>query len=90
MASASLLERARLADGTDEEVVRRVLAGETALFEPVMRRHNQRLYRVPGPCCATTTRWKTLRKIYVRAYRNLVSFEGRAAFSYLHRPCTSL
>ncbi|RPJ86976.1 MAG: RNA polymerase subunit sigma-24, partial [Acidobacteria bacterium] len=30
---------------SDEEVVTRVLAGETALFEVIMRRHNQRLYR---------------------------------------------
>ena len=31
---------------TDEDVVTKVLQGETALFEIVMRRHNQRLYRV--------------------------------------------
>ena len=30
----------------DEEVVTRVLAGETALFEILMRRYNQRLYRM--------------------------------------------
>ena len=31
---------------SDEEVVRRLRAGETGLFEVVMRRYNQRLYRV--------------------------------------------
>ena len=31
---------------TDEEVARRVRGGETALYEIVMRRYNQRLYRV--------------------------------------------
>jgi RNA polymerase sigma-70 factor (ECF subfamily) len=31
---------------TDEEVVERVRTGETALFEVIMRRYNQRLYRV--------------------------------------------
>lgn len=31
---------------SDEEVVERVRAGETALFEVLMRRYNQRLYRV--------------------------------------------
>ena len=31
---------------SDEDVVARVLAGETGMFEIVMRRHNQRLYRV--------------------------------------------
>lgn len=30
----------------DQEVVRRVLAGETVLFEVLMRRYNQRLYCV--------------------------------------------
>ncbi|HEY8848827.1 MAG TPA: hypothetical protein VIO12_06020, partial [Thermoanaerobaculia bacterium] len=29
----------------DEEIVARVLAGETLLFELLMRRHNQRVYR---------------------------------------------
>jgi hypothetical protein len=32
---------------SDEEVVARVLAGETEMFEIVMLRHNQHLYRVP-------------------------------------------
>jgi hypothetical protein len=31
---------------SDEQIVCRVLAGETEMFEIVMRRHNQRLYRV--------------------------------------------
>ena len=30
----------------DEEIVKRVLAGDTALFEVLMRRHNRRIYRV--------------------------------------------
>ena len=31
---------------SDEQVVERVLAGETALYEVIMRRYNTRLYRV--------------------------------------------
>ena len=31
---------------TDMDIIRRVRAGETALFELLMRRHNQRVYRV--------------------------------------------
>ncbi len=30
---------------SDEDVISRVLAGDTASFEIIMRRHNQRLYR---------------------------------------------
>ena len=32
-------------DWTDEHVVTRVLKGEVLLFEVLMRRHNQRIYR---------------------------------------------
>lgn len=39
---------------TDDIVVARVLAGETALFEVLMRRHNQRLFRAARSCAATT------------------------------------
>jgi RNA polymerase sigma-70 factor (ECF subfamily) len=45
MASAVLVQQAQREDWSDEEVVRRVLDGETALYELLMRRHNQRLYR---------------------------------------------
>ena len=31
---------------TDEEIVERVLAGDTALYQVVVRRYNTRLYRV--------------------------------------------
>ena len=30
----------------DEEVVARILAGDTALYEVLMRRYNQRLFRI--------------------------------------------
>jgi len=33
------------AEPTDEQIVERVRAGDTAAFELLMRRHNQRLYR---------------------------------------------
>ena len=47
MATAMLIvERARIEGWTDEEIVARVRDGETALFEIIMRRYNQRLYRV--------------------------------------------
>ena len=45
MAETAILERAKLEGWSDEEVVQRVLQGETALFEVIMRRYNQRLYR---------------------------------------------
>lgn len=81
MASAALLERAKLEDWSDEEVVKRVLAGETALYELLMRRHNQRLYRVARAILRDDAEAEdVMQDAYVRAYRNLAGFEGRAKF----------
>lgn len=81
MASAALLEQAKIEDWTDEEVVLRVLGGETGLYELVMRRHNQRIYRVARAILRDDAEAEdVMQDAYVRAYRNLASFEGRAKF----------
>lgn len=82
MASAALLEQAKKEDWTDEHVVERVLGGEHALYELLMRRHNQRLYRVARSILRDDAEAEdVMQDAYVRAYQNLASFEGRAKFS---------
>jgi len=67
---------------TDEEVVARVLAGETALFEVIMRRHNQRLYRtVRAILGGDADAEDAMQDAYVQAYRNLAQFEGRSSLA---------
>jgi RNA polymerase sigma-70 factor (ECF subfamily) len=67
---------------TDEEVVARVLAGETGMFEIVMRRHNQRLYRVARAILRNDGEAEdVMQDAYVRAYEHLDQFAGRARFS---------
>jgi RNA polymerase sigma-70 factor, ECF subfamily len=67
---------------SDEEVVTRVLAGETAMFEIVMRRHNQRLYRVARAILRNDGEAEdVMQDAYVRAYEHLDQFAGRAKFS---------
>jgi RNA polymerase sigma-70 factor (ECF subfamily) len=67
---------------SDEEVVDRVRRGETALFEVVMRRYNQRVYRVARSILASDAEAEdVMQEAYVRAYTHLDQFEGRAAFS---------
>jgi RNA polymerase sigma-70 factor, ECF subfamily len=67
---------------TDEEVVERVRAGETALFEILMRRHNQRLYRVTRSILGNDTEAEDVTQdAYVRSYMHLDQFDGRAKFS---------
>src|SRR5262250_3271181 len=82
MASASLLEQAKLEAWSDEEVVSRVLAGESALYEIIMRRYNQRLYRVARSILRDDAEAEdVMQDAYVRAYQHLDQFAGHSAFS---------
>ncbi len=82
MASMPLLQRAQLESWTDEEIVSRIIRGETALYEIIMRRYNQRLYRVARSILRDDTEAEdVMQDAYVRAYQHLRQFEGRARFS---------
>jgi RNA polymerase sigma-70 factor (ECF subfamily) len=66
----------------DEEVVRRILQGETALFGLIMRRYNQRLYRVARAIVGNDSEAEdVMQDAYVRAYEHLAQFAGRSQFS---------
>ncbi len=82
MASVALLEQANHEHWTDEQVVSRVLSGDTALYELLMRRYNQRLYRVARSILRDDDEAEdVMQDAYVRAYQNLASFEGRSTFA---------
>ena len=67
---------------SDEEVVRRVREGDTPLFEVLMRRYNQRLYRVArGILRDDAEAEDVMQHAYVEGYLHIGQFEGRAAFS---------
>jgi RNA polymerase sigma-70 factor, ECF subfamily len=67
---------------TDEEVVARVRAGETPLFELLIRRYNQRLYRVARSILRDEQEAEdVMQHAYVSAFAHLGQFEGRARFS---------
>src|SRR5512138_188631 len=66
----------------DSEIVRRVRAGETALFEVLMRRHNPRVYRAIRSILRDESEVEdAMQQTYLRAYAALDEFEGAAAFS---------
>jgi RNA polymerase sigma-70 factor (ECF subfamily) len=66
----------------DEEIVRRVIAGETGLFEMILRRYNQRLFRVARSIIGEDSEAEDIvQEAYVRAFQSLRQFEGRALFS---------
>lgn len=67
---------------SDEEIVSRILEGETLLFEVLMRRHNQRLYRsARAIVCDDHEAEDVMQEAYVNAYSHLAQFDGRAKFS---------
>lgn len=67
---------------SDEELVRRILAGETALYEILMRRNNQRIYRVARAILRNDTEAEdVMQDAYVRAYGSLGQYAGEARFS---------
>jgi RNA polymerase sigma-70 factor (ECF subfamily) len=69
-------------DVTDEEVVARVLDGDTALYEIIMRRYNQRLYRVTRAILRDGDEAEeVMQEAWVRAYQHLNQFAGTARFS---------
>jgi RNA polymerase sigma-70 factor (ECF subfamily) len=77
-----ILERAKCEGWTDLEVVERVKAGESALYEIIMRRYNQRLYRVARAILRDDGEAEdVMQDAYVRAYQHLGQYAGAAPFS---------
>jgi RNA polymerase sigma-70 factor (ECF subfamily) len=66
----------------DAEVIERVCAGEIELFEVVMRRYNQRIYRTVRSILRDDDEAvDVMQEAYLNAYSHLRDFSGRARFS---------
>jgi RNA polymerase sigma-70 factor (ECF subfamily) len=67
---------------TDEQIVAQVTNGQTALFEVLMRRHNERIYRAARAIVRDDREAEdVMQQAYVNAYSHLRQFDGRAKFS---------
>ena len=67
---------------SDREVVQRVVAGDGALFEILMRRHNQRIYRAVRAVLRSDDDVEdVMQQAYINAYQHLGQFAGDAQFS---------
>ena len=67
---------------TDQDVIDRVLAGDVQLFELLMRRHNERVYRAVRSILRDEAEAEdAMQAAYLHAYSHLRDFESRAAFS---------
>ena len=66
----------------DDALIKRICAGETACFEVLMRRHNERIYRTVRAVLGDDADVEdVMQQAYVSAYQHLDRFEGRARFS---------
>src|ERR1043165_5915658 len=70
-----------MVQSSDEEIVSKILRGETALFEVLMRKYNERLYRISISIVGDDDAVEDIiQTAYINAYRPLVNFEGRSSF----------
>lgn len=67
---------------SDAEVVSRVIAGDVAMFEILMRRHNQRIYRTVRAVLRSEEEVEdVMQQAYLNAYQHLSQFAGQSQFS---------
>jgi RNA polymerase sigma-70 factor (ECF subfamily) len=67
---------------SDDAIVHQVLAGSTALFELLMRRYNERIYRTARAIVRDDREAEdVMQQAYVNAFSNLRQFKGQAQFS---------
>lgn len=67
---------------SDDVLVARVKGGNTALFEVLMRRHNQTLFRATRAILRSDDEAEdVMQHAYLRAIEHLAEYEGRARFS---------
>lgn len=66
----------------DEALITRVLRGDTASFELLMRRYNERVYRVVRSVVRDEDETEdVMQQAYVNAFTHLAQFNGTARFS---------
>jgi len=66
---------------TDEELIARILAGEKRLFELLIRKYNQRLYRIGMSVLENEAEAEdAMQTAYINAYEHLSGFEQRSSF----------
>ena len=71
----------------DAELVSRILAGETPLFESIVRRHQDRVYGIASRFLGRGAEAEdAAQEVFLRAYRGLEGFKGNSTLSpWLYR-----
>lgn len=67
---------------SDEDIVDRIVKGEQHLFEQLMRKYNQRMYRISMAIINDDKEAEDIMQIaYINAYQQLSKFEKRSSFA---------
>jgi RNA polymerase sigma-70 factor (ECF subfamily) len=80
--NATLSGALRAEAPSDDDLVSRIRGGDTALFEILMRRYNQRLFRIArGIVRERADAEDVLQQAYLNAFTHLHQYERRGAFA---------
>ncbi|MGE5352261.1 MAG: RNA polymerase sigma factor [Acidobacteriota bacterium] len=67
---------------SDEEIVKKVTGGDINFYEVIMRRYNQRLFRIGHAYLKDDDEIEdAIQSAYLKAYEQLSNFQGRSSFS---------
>jgi RNA polymerase sigma-70 factor (ECF subfamily) len=80
-ASADLAMHDEAPTPDDSAIVARVLQGNVNAFESLLVRHRELVQRIVSKHVPFQDAEETVQEVFIRAYRSLSSFEGRAEFS---------
>jgi RNA polymerase sigma-70 factor, ECF subfamily len=77
-----MTRRVAVAELEDRDIIARVLSGDHAAFEVLVRRYNQRLFRAARAITRSDTDAEdVLQQAWLGVFRNLSQFRGDAAFA---------
>jgi RNA polymerase sigma-70 factor (ECF subfamily) len=68
-------------DWGDEQIVARIIAGESHLYESLMRKYNSRMYRISMSIINDDAEAEDIMQIaYINAYRQLMNYRQQSSF----------
>jgi len=66
---------------SEEEIIKKIVAGEKKLYEIIIRKYNTRLYRIGMSIVNDDDEVEDImQNAYIKAYENLIKFEGKSSF----------